>query len=74
MFARSGGSPAPLTDPHPEEDAQQASRRIEATSRATWFETALSLSSGSLGREPINSEWSTDVRFGAHSGHRSDIV
>src|SRR5258706_13029680 len=27
-----------------------------------------------LGREPINSKWSTDVRFGAHSGLKSDIT
>ena len=27
-----------------------------------------------LGREPINSEWSADVRFGAHSGLKSDIA
>jgi len=27
-----------------------------------------------LGREPINSEWSTDVRFGEHSGLKSDIT
>jgi hypothetical protein len=26
------------------------------------------------GREPINSEWSTDVRFGAHNGLKSDIA
>src|SRR6202011_673865 len=29
---------------------------------------------GSVGREPINSEWSADVRFGAHSGLKSDIA
>ena len=27
-----------------------------------------------LGREPINSEWSADVGFGAHSGLKSDIT
>ncbi len=27
-----------------------------------------------LGREPINSERSTDVRFGAHSGLKSDVT
>src|SRR5260221_13691615 len=27
-----------------------------------------------LRREPINSEWSADVRFGAHSGLNSDIA
>ncbi len=27
-----------------------------------------------LGREPINSEWLADVRFGAHSGLKSDIT
>jgi hypothetical protein len=27
-----------------------------------------------LGREPMNSEWSADVRFGAHSGLKSDIT
>ena len=27
-----------------------------------------------LGREPINSEWLADVRFGAHSGLKSDIA
>jgi hypothetical protein len=27
-----------------------------------------------LEREPINSKWSTDVRFGAHSGLKSDIT
>jgi len=27
-----------------------------------------------LGREPINSKWSTDVRFGAHSGLKSDTT
>jgi len=27
-----------------------------------------------LGREPINTKWSTDVRFGAHSGLKSDIT
>src|SRR6266702_714340 len=27
-----------------------------------------------LRRETINSEWSTDVRFGAHSGIKSDIA
>jgi hypothetical protein len=29
---------------------------------------------GNLGREPTNSEWSVDVRFGAHSGLKSDIA
>ena len=28
---------------------------------------------GHLGREPINSEWSADVRFAAHYGLNSDI-
>ena len=28
----------------------------------------------SPGREPTNSEWSTDVRFGAHSGLKLDIA
>src|SRR5258706_2684522 len=27
-----------------------------------------------LGREPINLEWSADVRFGAHNGLKSDIA
>jgi hypothetical protein len=27
-----------------------------------------------LGREPINLEWSADVRFGAHTGLKSDIA
>ncbi len=27
-----------------------------------------------LGSEPINSKWSTDVRFGAHSGLKADIA
>jgi hypothetical protein len=27
-----------------------------------------------LGREPINSEWSADVLFGAHFGLKSDIT
>src|SRR5438046_6768811 len=27
-----------------------------------------------LGREPINFEWSADVRFGAHNGLKSDIA
>ncbi|HEY3796565.1 MAG TPA: hypothetical protein VGM09_32495 [Bradyrhizobium sp.] len=27
-----------------------------------------------LGREPIKSDWSADVRFGAHSGPKPDIV
>jgi hypothetical protein len=27
-----------------------------------------------LGREPINSEWWADVRFGAHVGLKSDIT
>src|ERR1700730_4898621 len=27
-----------------------------------------------LGREPVNPEWSADVRFGAHSGLKSDIT
>jgi hypothetical protein len=26
------------------------------------------------GRDPMTSEWSTDVRFGAHSGLESDIA
>jgi hypothetical protein len=27
-----------------------------------------------LGREPINLQWSADVRFGAHNGLKSDIA
>ena len=42
------------------------------------FRTFVARPSGRLplrpGREPINSEWSTDVRFGAHNGLKSDIA
>jgi hypothetical protein len=46
---------------------------------STWHyqqpgKTARLASDKALGREPINSEWSADVRFGAHSGFKSDIT
>src|SRR5712664_3788628 len=41
---------------------------IRRPPRSTLFPYTTLFRSAPTGREPINSEWSADVRFGAHSG------
>ena len=48
-------------------------RRLNRGNQAATEEPLLLQQRGHLGREPINSEWSADVRFAAHYGLNSDI-
>jgi hypothetical protein len=51
-----------------------ALRPLTAQNAARFYPWPRKGEAGEPGREPINSEWLADVRFGAHSGLKSDIA
>src|ERR1700676_2066265 len=51
-----------------------ALRPLTAQNAARFYPWPRKGEAGEPGREPANSERSTDVRFGAHSGLKSDVT